>query len=608
MKGILRRAFSLVRGGWKTLFLFEILFRLFAAFIVFPACQWLFNSCLRWTGLNYLTAENLGRFLTDPLMLACSAAILVAFALTTTIEVTGLVTCLHAAELHGTPTIVQLIREGLRDAARILRPRNLLLLLFMAFLVPIAQLPTNTSPLRLIHLPWRALAEYALSFPYVFAVAAYLAAALAAVGLAMCAFQYYALENRDAGPAVRKALGMSRGVRLRGLCGLIAWVAVVCAAVFGGSALLTAGLEALIGWIADDLNAQYRIMLPFNIVLSFVKSALPSVAAYAYISAVYYCRKARMGEPVPAQTLPVRKNARRMNAVTFYAVAALCVAAVVLYDTALRPALVRMNALEYVAGSSTLVVAHRGYTEEADENTITAFRAAIDLGVDYVELDVQQTADGVVVVTHDNTFRRVFGVDRFVWEMNYEEVRELSSPLTGECPPTLYEVLTLCDPTANFLIELKNNGHNPDLASAVYEILAECQCLDRCAIQSPSYRMLREFKQLSPDTRCGYILSFALGEYATLSAADFFSIDYDFTNESVVNMLHRQDKDVFVWTVNDEARMERLISLGVDGIITDNAPLAKTLLLATDVSPLDEILAEPLEAVVAPVPTPDPAG
>ena len=89
MKGILKRAFSLVRGGWKTLFLFEILFRLFAAFIVFPACQWLFNSCLRWTGLNYLTAENLGRFLTDPLMLACSAAILVAFALTTTIEVTG---------------------------------------------------------------------------------------------------------------------------------------------------------------------------------------------------------------------------------------------------------------------------------------------------------------------------------------------------------------------------------------------------------------------------------------------------------------------------------------------------------------------------------------
>ena len=146
MKGILSRALSLVRRGWKTLFLFEILFRLFSAFAVFPACQWLFNACLRWTGLNYLTAENAGQFLADPRMLACSAAILVAFALTTTIEITGLITCLHAAARNDTPTIFQLIREGLRDAGRILRPKNLPLLLFMAFLVPIAQAADERQP------------------------------------------------------------------------------------------------------------------------------------------------------------------------------------------------------------------------------------------------------------------------------------------------------------------------------------------------------------------------------------------------------------------------------------------------------------------------------
>ena len=599
MKGILSRALSLVRRGWKTLFLFEILFRLFSAFAVFPACQWLFNACLRWTGLNYLTAENAGQFLADPRMLACSAAILVAFALTTTIEITGLITCLHAAARNDTPTIFQLIREGLRDAGRILRPKNLPLLLFMAFLVPIAQLPTNVSPLRLIHLPWRALAEYALSFPYILAVAAYLAAAMAAVGSAMCVFHCYALENLDVRPAERSALRMSRGIRLRGLCGLLLWIAAVCCAVFGGAALLSAGLERAISWISDDLNVQYRVFLPFNVALSFVKSALPSIAAYAYISAVYYRRKERAGEPLPPQALPNRPNARRFNAAVFYAVAALCVAGAVLYDTALRPALVRMDALDYVAGPSTLVVAHRGYAAEADENTLSAFRAAIDLGVDYVELDVQQTSDGVVVVAHDNTFRRVFGDDRYVWETTYDEVSELSSPLTGECPPTLYEALTLCDPSANFLIELKNNGHNPGLAQAVYDILEECQCLDRCAIQSSSYRMLREFKRLSPDTRCGYILSFALGAYATLGDADFFSIDFDFVDERVVSMIHRQGKDVFVWTVNDTARMEALIALGVDGIITDDAPLAKTMLLDSDVSPLDELLVEPLESIAA---------
>ena len=601
MKRIFRRAFALLRGGWKALFLFEILFRLFSALVAFPACQWLFNSCLRWTGLNYLTAENLGAFLRDPVMLLCSAAILIAFALTSTIELTGLITALHAARLGSALGIFQLIREGLRDAARVLRPANLPLLLCTAFLIPLTQLPASTSPLRLIHLPWSALVQYALSPPYVFAVAGYLAAALAMTASAMCAFHRYTLEDENCLPAIRGALRMGRGLRLRRLGGLLLWVALACAAVFGVSALISAGLDRAAAALTDDLNLQYRIRLPFNIILSFVRSALPPIAAYAYISAVYYAEKARGGEPVPGQALPRLKNARRFNAITFYITAALCIAVVCFYDTALRPALVRMDALAYIPGTPALVVAHRGYAAEADENTITAFQNAIALGVDYVELDVQQTADGVVIVAHDSTFRRVFGDARRVWETNYDEVRELSSPLTGECPPTLYEVLTLCDPQANFLIELKNNGHNPDLAQAVYDILAEYGCLDRCVIQSSSYRMLREFKALSPSTRCGYILSFALGEYATLSAVDFFSIDYDFINESVVSELHRQGKAVFVWTVNDQSRMERLISLHVDGIITDNAPLAKTVLLEAGEGPIDELLLEPIDDMLEPI-------
>ena len=123
--------------------------------------------------------------------------------------------------------------------------------------------------------------------------------------------------------------------------------------------------------MTDDLNLQYRIRLPFNIILSFVRSALPPIAAYAYISAVYYAEKARGGEPVPGQALPRLKNARRFNAITFYITAALCIAVVCFYDTALRPALVRMDALAYIPGTPALVVAHRGYAAEADENTIT---------------------------------------------------------------------------------------------------------------------------------------------------------------------------------------------------------------------------------------------
>ena len=184
---------------------------------------------------------------------------------------------------------------------------------------------------------------------------------------------------------------------------------------------------------------------------------------------------------------------------------------------------------------------------------------------------------------------------------NQPKKNTLAAPVSGECPPTLYEVLTLLDPHANLLIELKNNGHNPDLSQAVCDILNEYQCLDRCIIQSTSYRMLREFKALAPDVRCGYILSFALGQYASLAAADFFSIDAGFISETVVSNIHRLGKDLYAWTVNDEPLMRQMQALGVDGIITDDAPLAKATLLSLNPSPLEELISEPLGEVLNPV-------
>lgn len=596
-----RCAFALLRGSWKTLLLFEILFRLFSTYLVFPVSKWLFNSCLRITGFNCLTADNLLRILTNPVMLACFAVIFLLFSLTTIIEISCLITCLHSAQVKSTLGIFQLILEGLQDSVRLLRPRNLPLLLVTALLIPITQLPTSTSPLRLINLPWKALADYAVQFPYVLGIAAYILGGLIFFGCAMCIYHCYVLEDVRASKAFSCAFRMNTGRRLRQLIRIILLMAVTCAVVFGGSTLISAALNQLIPRISDDLNLQYRIRLPFDVVLGFIKSSLPPIICYACISAVYYSAKEALGDPIPGQALPYRKNAAKFNTIIFYIVIAVTALCIVLYDTVLRPTLVRIDALEYMMDSPTLIIAHRGNFADSDENTLSAFRSAIELGVDYVELDVQQTADGVVIVNHDSTFKRVFGDSRKVWEMTYDEVRALAAPVSGECPPTLYEVLTLLDPHANLLIELKNNGHNPDLSQAVCDILNEYQCFDRCIIQSTSYRMLREFKALAPDVRCGYILSFALGQYASLAAADFFSIDAGFISETVVSNIHRLGKDLYAWTVNDEPLMRQMQALGVDGIITDDAPLAKATLLSLNPSPLEELISEPLGEVLNPV-------
>ena len=600
MRTIAKRALGLLKRSWKTMFLFEIIFRLLSMYAVFPVCKWLFNSALRVTGLNCLTADNWLRVLMNPLMLLCFMLLFLIFSLTSMLEISCLITCLNdASEPECTLNVLQVLREGARDSLRMLRPRNLPLLVLTALLIPITYMPSNASPLRLINIPWRTLGKYMLRFPFILVPIVYLLLAALFSGLFMCAYQRCVLEDLPAVAALRGAFRLNRNRRLARLGQFLLWIV----AVGGGLLLLVraldVGLSRLISLIVPNLTLRYHILLPLSTVMNFLRGSLPAMACYPFLNAVYLISMAEMGETLPPRRVAPHRDARRFNALLFYLVVLLCAVGLALYDTQLRPLLARMNALEYVPGHPTMIISHRGYFRDADENTLAAFQAAIELGVDYVERDVQQTADDVVIVNHDISFKRVYGVNRRTWEVTYDELRGFSAPVTGEYPPTLREVLTLCDPQANFLIELKDNGHNPNLARAVYDILIETGRMEHCAIQSSTYRLIREFKDLSPETRCGYILSFALGSYAPLSAADFFSLDYNFVNERVIDDVHRVDKDLYVWTLNNESEISTMVELGADGVITDDVPLAKNLLLESSAAaPLDELIAEPLEELI----------
>ena len=120
MRDIANRAFGLLKGCWRTMVLFEIAFRLFAMYAVFPACKGLFNGTLRITGLHYLTADNLIPALTNPLMLICFAAIFLAFSLSSMLEISCLITCLDASSGPDRALdVFQMIHEGARDTLRL---------------------------------------------------------------------------------------------------------------------------------------------------------------------------------------------------------------------------------------------------------------------------------------------------------------------------------------------------------------------------------------------------------------------------------------------------------------------------------------------------------
>jgi glycerophosphoryl diester phosphodiesterase len=229
------------------------------------------------------------------------------------------------------------------------------------------------------------------------------------------------------------------------------------------------------------------------------------------------------------------------------------------------------------------ITAHRGASVAAPENSMAAFRAAMEAGSTYAELDVQHTRDRVLVVVHDGDLLRMGGDPRKVGELTAAEIakidigRKAGPQFAGEAPPTLEQVIGLVRGRMKLNIELKYNVPDPGLAPAVVDLLRREGFIDQAVITSLDYAALKQVKTLEPRLRTGHIVTAAVGNVVR-SEADFLSLNAARATPSLLRNAHAAGKQVHVWTVNTPEGMLRMIERGVDNIITDDpALLAKVM-------------------------------
>jgi len=224
------------------------------------------------------------------------------------------------------------------------------------------------------------------------------------------------------------------------------------------------------------------------------------------------------------------------------------------------------------------ITAHRGASAAAPENSMAAFRAAMDAGATYAELDVQHTADRRLVVVHDGDLLRVGGDPRKVAELTAADVAGVDiglrhqPPFPGEFPPTLEEVIALVRGRMKLNIELKYNVPDPGLVPAVVDLLRREHFIDEAVITSLDYAALGQVETLEPRIVTGHIVTASVGNVAGTSA-DFLSLSSAQATASLVRRAHRAGKQVHVWTVNAPEVMLRMMERGVDNIITDDPAL-----------------------------------
>lgn len=244
------------------------------------------------------------------------------------------------------------------------------------------------------------------------------------------------------------------------------------------------------------------------------------------------------------------------------------------------------------------VTAHRGASAVAPENTLASVRQAIADGTDWVEIDVQESKDGIVMVAHDSDLKKVAGNAIKIWEGTADELRSIDigsyfdSKFQDERMPTLSEVLEVCKGKARLNIELKYYGHDQNLEQRVVDLVEEHGMADDIVIMSLKQAGIQKVKKLRPDWTVGLLTAVAASDI-TRAKADFLAVSTSLATHRFINSAHDRNKRVHVWTINDAPTMSLMIGRGADNLITDHPDLAKQVLEERSLlSPLERVLIE----------------
>ena len=217
-----------------------------------------------------------------------------------------------------------------------------------------------------------------------------------------------------------------------------------------------------------------------------------------------------------------------------------------------------------------MVIGHRGAAGYEPENTLRSFRKAIELGVDWIELDVRRTADGHIVVIHDDTVERTTNGRGKVSELNFADLRRLDAG-KGEAVPTLQEAIDLAKSgKRKLIIELKLEGLEKD----VIDIVEKNNFTEDCIISSFFYYSIRRVKELRPGIMTAAIASKLPIEFHRLHndfLADTIFLRKDIVSRDIVDEAHRDGFLVCVWNIDDSRDVARYADMGVD-FISSNYP------------------------------------
>lgn len=596
----MRKLLQFIRFGWKllklnlgTLLVFEVLYKFTLLAIAKPCIMGLVRLTMKFRGLAYLSDETVGMYLQSPFVWIGLFLIALCLTFITLFDICCIITCFHASYRNQKIPLLALMRKGAMAALRVFHQKNWLMILYILIIIPVTHMVLISGYGTSFELP-EFVMEYIFGHKLLMIVYVGFWVYMAYRSFHwLYSIHFFTLEKCTFKEARARSWEILKGHFLRDIVLLLVWNLILIGVYYGG---VTGG-----SYLISTVNRAFVSADLFSsLTLSGISTLLAALGAWNFIaclpmvylgiSLMYYYNKAMLRQPIPGPFQDLEDAYRLTNtgwAKKLYQyrkrIIALAVIAVLGINFAYSLA-ERKGVLGSSINEDILVTAHRGYSAVYPENTMAAFIGAVEIGADCMELDVQQTKDGEIVVMHDSNLKRTTGVDGDIWATDYEELRYLDVgswkdvKYKEETIPTLEQVLKYARGKIRVNIELKPTGHETNFEKQVLEIIEKTHTEKMVYVSSMKYECLEAVKSLNPDVKTIYITSVSFGNYKELEAADGYSVEASMLTQKFVNKAHANGKEVHVWTVNKEESMTEVMKLDIDAIITDKPEVAKTLI------------------------------
>ncbi len=598
------------RVVWKTLAITDIVYKIIAFLILTSIVGIAFRSMLNISGRTVLADEDILYFLMEPVglisVIVVGALWLAIFAL----EQAALMGVLRAAAQGHHLSYIGALQFALVNARAVLY--------LTAHLISIVLLVTAPFLLAAGIIYLNLLTEYDINFylteqPPVFIIALTLGAiitiALTSLGLRLLSSWFFALplllfENIKVSKVLSVSRERAQGQRLKLLQWLFGWAFI--------NFILSAITSFLVIWLgrlivpeaAESLALlvfMIGVILVFWVITNLLINLLSSTTFAALLFNLYrYAGNQgnfKIISPVAKRSKTNKSNFRitrsnlLISAITAV-ILSFAVGAWTLYDVQFE--------------DHAEIIAHRGASATAPENIMAAVTQAILDQADWVEIDVQETADGQVVVFHDSDFMKLANINLKIWDATLADLKNIdigsnfNKHFKDQRVPLLSQVLASCKGKIRVIIELKYYGHDQQLEQRVADIVEAGDMQSEIIIMSLKSDKVQKMKALRPTWKVGLLTSVAMGNLAK-AKVDFLAVNVGLASRQFVRSVHDNDKQIYVWTVNDAPTMSTLIGRGVDGLITDKPDLARTVLQhRSNINPLGRMLLELAEILGLP--------